>query len=74
MHKLKENLSEKMSITWKPRESLGWVGEKEENVPWDLLLESTRWPLMFVLCQSVKEFRKEGCQLWGEPNEESIRV
>ena len=42
LHKLKENLSEKMSITQKSGESSGWVGEKEGNIPWDLLLESTR--------------------------------
>ena len=73
LHKLKENLSEKVSITRKPRESSEWVGEKEGNVPWNLLLESTRWPLMFAFCWSVKEFREEGCRLWGELNEESMR-
>ena len=73
LHKLKENLSEKISITWKPRESSGWVREKEGNVPWDLLLELTRCSLMFAFCWSVKEFREEGYQLWGEPNEKSIR-
>jgi len=59
LHKLKENLSEKMSITQKPRESSGWVGEKEENVPWDLLLELTRWPLMFAFYRSWKSSGKK---------------
>ena len=29
LHKIKENLSKKILITWKPGESSGWVGEKE---------------------------------------------
>ena len=61
LHKLNENLSEKMSITQKPGESSGWVEEKERNVPWNLLLELTRWPLMFAFCRLVKEFREEEC-------------
>jgi len=42
LQRLKENLSENMSITLKPRESSGWIGEKEGNILWDLLLELTR--------------------------------
>jgi len=42
MYKLKENLSEKMSMIRKPGESSGWVGENAGNSPWDLLLVLTR--------------------------------
>ena len=42
LHKLKENLSEKMSTIQKPGENSGWVGENTEKTPWDLLLVSTR--------------------------------
>jgi len=42
MHKLKGNLSEKMSIIQKPGESSGWVDKNAVNSPWDLLLVSTR--------------------------------
>jgi len=33
MHKLKENLSEKMSMIQKPGESSGWVGKNAGNSP-----------------------------------------
>ena len=42
LQRLKENLSEKLSIILKPRESSGWVRGKEGNNPYDLLLELTR--------------------------------
>ena len=74
MHKLKENLSEKMSMIQKPGESSGWVGENAENSLWDLLLVLTRWPLIFFLWWSVKLDREEGWQLCKDPNEESISV
>jgi len=63
LQRLKENLSKKLSIILKPRESSGWVRENEGNNPCDLLLESTRWPLMSTLCYLVKESREKGCQI-----------
>ena len=72
LHKLKENLSEKMSMIWKPGENSGWVGKNAEKSTWDLLLVSTRWPLMFFFWWSVKLYKKEGCQLCEDPNEESM--
>ena len=62
LHKLKENLSEKMSITRKPGESSGLVGEKEGNVPWDLSLESTRWYLLFVDWWKSSEKKDVDCE------------
>ena len=47
LQRLKENLSEKLLIILKLRESLEWVREKKENNLCDLLLELTRWPLSF---------------------------
>ena len=44
---LKEKQLEKMSITLEPGESSGWRGEKEGKTLYDLLLASTRCPLIF---------------------------
>ena len=53
--KLKENWLEKLSIIRWPGENSGSRGEKEGNIPWDLILESIRWPLVRDFCQLVKE-------------------
>ena len=74
MHKLKENLSEKISMIWEPGKSSGWVGENAGKSLWDLLLVSTRWPLMFFLWCLVKLHKEEECWFCGDPNEESISV
>ena len=71
-HKLKENLWEKMSMIQKPGKSSGWVGENARKSLWDLLLVSTRWPLMFFFWWLVKLHKEEGCQLCRDLNEESI--
>ena len=62
MHRLKEKQSEKLSMILKPRESSGWKREKEGKIPYNLLSESTRWPLTFALWQLVRELREERCQ------------
>jgi len=46
LNKLKEKQSEKVSITLKPRENSGWSGAKEENTLLNLLLISTKCPLI----------------------------
>ena len=45
--KLKEKRLENLSTIWCPGENSGSRGEKEGNIPWDLIFESTIWPLIF---------------------------
>ena len=72
IHRLKENLSEKVSIIWEPGVSSEWVGENTGNRPWDLLLISTKWPLIFFLWWLVKLDREERWGLLDDPKEESM--
>ena len=72
IHKLKENLSEKVSIIQEPGVSSEWVGENSRNRLWGLLLVSTKWPLIFLLWWLVKLDRKEGWGLLGDPKKESM--
>ena len=74
MHKLKENISEKMSMIQELGKSSGWVGKNTGKSLWDLLLVSTRWPLMFLLWWSVKLHKEEGCWFCRDLNEESMSV
>ena len=69
---MKENLSKKVSIIWEPRVSSEWVGENTRNRPWDLLLVSTKWPLIFFLWWLVKLDREEGWGLLDDLKEESM--
>ena len=72
IQKLKENLSEKVSIIREPEASSEWVGKNTRNGLWDLLLVSTRWPLIFFLWWLVMLAREEGWWLFSDPKEESI--
>ena len=51
--KLKENWSGELSTILEPEKSSGWRGENEGKTPYNLLLESIRWPLMIVLWRFV---------------------
>ena len=74
MHKLKENLSEKISMIWELRKSSGWVDENIGKSLWDLLLVLTRWPLMFFLWWLVKLHKEEEYRFYGDPNEKSMSI
>ena len=53
--KLKEKRLEKLSIMRRPGKNSGSRGEKEGKIPYDLMLESIRWPLVKDLWQFVSE-------------------
>ena len=53
--KLKEKWSEKLSIIWWPGENLILRGEKDGKIPWDLLYELMRWPLVRLLWRLVNK-------------------
>jgi len=44
--KLKEKQLEKLSIIRRPGKNSGSRGEKDGKIPYDLMLESIRWPLV----------------------------
>ena len=53
--RLKEKWSEKLSTIQRPGENLILSGEKDGKIPWDLLYELMRWPLVKILCRLVSE-------------------
>ena len=53
--KLKEKRLENLSTMWWPGENSGSRGEKDGNIPWDLIFESTICPLVKDLWRLVKE-------------------
>ena len=72
--KLKEKRSEKLSIILEPRKSSRWRGEKEGNIPYNLLFESTKCPLMLDLWWLVRDLSDTECWHLGELKSESISV
>ena len=53
--KLKERQSEKISMMYKPGTNFWLRGEKEGKMPYDLLQESIRWPLIMFFWWLVNE-------------------
>ena len=53
--KLKEKRLEKLSIMRCPGENLGSRGEKNRKIPYDLMFESMRWPLVSDLWWMVND-------------------
>ena len=53
--KLKEKRLEKLSIMWRPGENSGSREEKDGKIPYDLMFESIRWPLVSDLWWMVND-------------------
>jgi len=71
--KLKEKWSEKLSIIWWLEENSILRGEKDGKIPWDLLYESMRWPLVRILWWLVNEPILWGFVMVDNGGESSIR-
>ena len=61
LNKLKENQSEKLSITLLPRENSEWKETKVVKTSLNLLSMSTRWPLIRLHWQLVRELSNDKC-------------
>ena len=59
LYKLKENQSEKLSITLFPRANAGWRGEKKGKTLLNLLSMSTTWPLTSSCWCFVRDLSKD---------------
>ena len=71
--KLKEKRSEKLSIIrWLGENSI-LRGEKDGKIPWDLLYESMRWPLVRLLWQLVNKPILCGFGMVDDGGESSMR-
>ena len=71
---MKEKQSEKLSIILEPRESSRWRGEKEGKIPYDLLFEFIKCPLILDLWRLVRDLSDIGCWCLGKLKGESISV